>query len=255
MLETVVNRKPLKDEVFDVLHSRIIAGEYAAGSWLRQEEISSHLGVSMTPVREALDLLVSTGLAERVPYRGVRVLAPSSREILNSYGLRLLLEPTATYAAAVNASAEQVLQLRAILAESKELVTLDDMSRLRVLSRELHGGLVAASGNPLLHRSYVTALNTFPDWMLFEYLFRHPEILAESMREEYEEHAGIVEAVAGHNPALAAGCTIDHILNRGKELHTYLGIAYEEIRAAEDQVLPLLSKTIFPKHLFEEEST
>ncbi|MGZ6316095.1 MAG: GntR family transcriptional regulator, partial [Anaerolineales bacterium] len=83
-----VHRKPLKEEVFDVLHGRIIAGQYSAGEWLRQEEISSLLGVSMTPVREALDLLVSAGLAERVPYRGVRILEPSPKEILNSYGLR-----------------------------------------------------------------------------------------------------------------------------------------------------------------------
>ena len=74
-----VHRKPLKEEVFEILHGRIIAGQYSAGEWLRQEEISSQLGVSMTPVREALDLLVSSGLAERVPYRGVRILEPSTR--------------------------------------------------------------------------------------------------------------------------------------------------------------------------------
>ena len=64
-----VQRKPMKEQVYDVLHENILAGRYAAGAWLRQEEIASQLGVSMTPVREALDLLVSSGLAERVPFR------------------------------------------------------------------------------------------------------------------------------------------------------------------------------------------
>jgi DNA-binding GntR family transcriptional regulator len=96
-----VNRKPLKAEVFDVLHENILSGQYPAGSWLRQEEISKRLGVSMTPVREALDLLVSTGLAERVAYRGVRVLRPSSPDILDSYEMRLLLEGAGARAAAV----------------------------------------------------------------------------------------------------------------------------------------------------------
>ena len=50
------------------------------------------MGVSMTPVREALDLLVSTGLAERVPYRGVRVREMSAKDIADAYGLRLILE-------------------------------------------------------------------------------------------------------------------------------------------------------------------
>src|SRR5512135_2882142 len=148
MLETtVVHRKPLKEEVFEVLHGRIIAGQYSAGEWLRQEDISSQLGVSMTPVREALDLLVSAGLAERVPYRGVRVLEPSSREILNAYGMRILLESAAAYAAALNASAAQLARLRSIVVESRPLVKLAEMSRARVLSRQLHNEIAAASGN------------------------------------------------------------------------------------------------------------
>src|SRR5512142_375841 len=148
MLETAtLHRKPLKEEVFEVLHSRIIAGQYSAGEWLRQEEISSQMGVSMTPVREALDLLVSAGLAERVPYRGVRVLEPSTKEILNSYAMRLLLESAAVHAAACNVSGAQVAQLRAILEESRTLVKLKDMSRQRGLSRQLHGAIVAAAGN------------------------------------------------------------------------------------------------------------
>src|SRR5512143_141982 len=203
MLEAaLVHRKPLKEEVFEILHGRIVAGQYAAGEWLRQEDISSQLGVSMTPVREALDLLVSAGLAERVPYRGVRVLEPSSKEILNSYGMRLLLESAAVHAAAQNASGTQVAQLRAILEESRTLVELKDMSRQRVLSRQLHSAIVAASGNAQLHRVYTTVLNTFPDWMLYEYQFRHPELLDESMNGEYREHGAIVDAVAMHDPAL-----------------------------------------------------
>ncbi len=62
-----LRRKPIKDEIFNVLHERIVAGQYSPGQWLRQEDISSQLGVSMTPVREALDLLVSAGMAEESP--------------------------------------------------------------------------------------------------------------------------------------------------------------------------------------------
>ncbi len=47
----------------------------------------------------------------------------------------------------------------------------------RALSRELHSAIVAASGNRLLHRTYLTILNTFPDWMLYEHLYRQPELL------------------------------------------------------------------------------
>jgi len=251
---TTVHRKPLKEEVFEVLHGRIIAGQYSAGEWLRQEEISSQLGVSMTPVREALDLLVSAGLAERVPYRGVRILEPSNKEILNSYGLRLLLETAGVFGAARNISGTQVAELRALLRESRSLVKLDDMSRQRVLSRQLHGDIVAASGNAQLHRIYTTVLNIFPDWMLYEYIFRHPELLSESMKSEHREHSAIVDAVASHDSALAAERTIEHILNRGKELQTYLGIPRDLVQATENQILPLLTSRTMPRNLFQEES-
>ncbi len=255
MLETtVVHRKPLKEEVFEVLHGRIIAGQYSAGEWLRQEEISSQLGVSMTPVREALDLLVSAGLAERVPYRGVRILEPTNKEILSSYSMRLLLETAGVFGAALHISGGQVAHLRELLRESRSLVKLEDMSRQRVLSRQLHSGIVAASGNAQLHRMYSTVLNTFPDWMLYEYLFRHPELLGESMRTEFREHGAIVDAVATHNPAQAVERTIEHILNRGKELQMYLGIPREMVQAAEEQILPLLKGRTLPKNQYQEET-
>ncbi len=255
MLETTtVQRKSLRDEVFEVVHSRIIAGQYAAGEWLRQEEISSQLGVSMTPVREALDLLVSAGLAERVPYRGVRVLQPSTKEILNSYGMRLLLESAAVFAAAHAATPLQVAELRSILAESRSFVQLKDMSRQRVLSRQLHSAIVAASGNTQLHRIYITVLNTFPDWMLYEYLFRHPELLDESMNSEAREHAAIVEAVACHDPPQAVERTLEHLLKRGTELETYLGIPRDLVQATEAQVMPLIQSRSRHRNPFQEES-
>ena len=255
MLDTaIVHRKPLKDEVFEILHARIIAGQYSAGEWLRQEDISSQLGVSMTPVREALDLLVSAGLAERVPYRGVRVLEPSSKEILNSYGMRLLLESAAVYSAALGISGAQVAQLRSILEESRPLVRLNDMSRQRVLSRQLHGAIVAACGNAQLHRMYMTVLNTFPDWMLYEYLFRHPELLDQSIHADYCEHGAIVEALAAHDPRLAVQRTLEHLRNRGEELESFLGISHDLVKATEDRVLPLLARARTHPNLMEEES-
>ena len=85
----LIQKRPLKEDIFDVLHEKIISGTYKPGDWLRQDDIATQLGVSMTPVREALDLLVSAGLAERVPYRGVRVREMSTKDVVEAYGLRL----------------------------------------------------------------------------------------------------------------------------------------------------------------------
>ena len=243
MQETApILRKSMRDDVFNILHERIIAGHYSPGEWLRQDDISTQLGISMTPVREALNLLVSAGLAERIPYRGVRILQLSSQEIVDSYAMRLLLEGSAIYIAAFNISPVQISTLEKILRQNKSLVQLKDMTRERVLSRELHEAMVSASGNALLQKMYLNVLNTFPDWMLYKYLFHHPELLDKSISKEYQEHCGIVNALAEHQPELAIRRTIEHLTNRGRELENYLDIPGDLVRSKEAHILPLLTQ-------------
>src|SRR6187455_3197800 len=111
----IIQIRPLKEDIFDVLHEKIISGTYKPGDWLRQDDIATQLGVSMTPVREALDLLVSAGLAERVPYRGVRVREMSTKDVVEAYGLRLFLEALIAQEAARNITQEQVAALESTL--------------------------------------------------------------------------------------------------------------------------------------------
>jgi DNA-binding GntR family transcriptional regulator len=245
MLTETLPRRSLRDEVFDALHKRIIAGEARPGEWLRQEDVASQLGVSMTPVREALDQLVAAGLAERVPYRGVRVIELTHDEMLDAYGLRILLEPTAARLASGRcpepvegaATPRGVQDLKRLLAETFDLLRLEDMSRLRELSRQFHAQIVAMSGSPLLTRLYGIAAAKFPDWMLYEAMFRHPEALTESLRLEQNQHRAIVDAIAAHDADAAARAAREHILSLGKDLQTYLNIPHDLIRQKEQQFL------------------
>src|SRR6266542_2217044 len=166
-----IQKRPLKEDIFDVLHQKIISGAYKPGDWLRQEDIATQLGVSMTPVREALDLLVSTGLAERVPYRGVRVREMSAKDIADAYGLRLILEALTAREAAFHITAEQISDLEKIMAEMKKQVKLNEMPQERELSRKFHSLIAEASGNSLLIKLYAVVTNTFPDWLLYEAVF------------------------------------------------------------------------------------
>jgi len=222
-----LQRKSLKEEIFDVLHEKIIAGQAGPGEWLRQDDIATQLGVSMTPVREALDLLVSVGLAERVPYRGVRVPQLSADEIAEAYAMRLLLEGAGARAAALQWEQAQVDELKRILSRMKGLLSLDDMSTLRQLSRQFHQSVVAIGGNNMLDRLYEMVMNSFPDWMLYEYLFRHTDILENSLADEYQEHMDLVEAIEAGNADLAEQMAIAHIRGLGEDLETFLGISHE----------------------------
>ncbi|MCP4142047.1 MAG: GntR family transcriptional regulator [Chloroflexi bacterium] len=219
-----MQRKSLKEEIFDILHGKIIAGDVVPGAWLRQEEIASQLGVSMTPVREGLDLLVSVGLAERVPYRGVRVPQPSAEEIAEAYALRLLLEAAGARAAALNRKQAQVDELKRILFQMKGLLSLNDMSTLRQLSRQFHQAVISVGGNRSLEKLFETVMNSFPDWMLYEYLFRHTDLLEKSLADEYEEHIALVEAIEAGDADLAAQKAIAHIHKLGEDLVSFLDI-------------------------------
>ncbi len=243
---TTLQPRLLKGTIFELLHARIIAGQYAAGEWLRQEEIATQLGVSMTPVREALDLLVSAGLAERIPYRGVRVLQLTPEEIADSYYLRLLLECSAARAAAEAITQDQVEELHKLVEQMHGLVTLNDISSQRQLNRQFHMAIAAAAGMPLLTRTYETILNTFPDWMLYEYMFRHPELLASSLEQEYTEHLRLVQALAAHDPEQAVAQAANHIINRAGELETYLQIPAELLQVRQQQVRTLLGLQAIP---------
>jgi DNA-binding GntR family transcriptional regulator len=234
-----VQHSSLRDDVFQFLHSRIVAGKYARGEWLRQEEISAQLGVSQTPVREALDQLVSAGLAERVPYRGVRVLQLHKDEILDAYVMRLVLEIAAVHLAAQNFNASQIEALYAIVNQTRGMVTLDDISSQRQLNKKFHVSIVTAGGNALLTRMYEWVSNRFPDWMLYESIFRHPEILQSSLEREFQEHIAIADAIAAHDGDRASKKMIEHIRNLGKELVMLLDISDEVILEREQQIAPL----------------
>ena len=236
----LIQKRPLKEDIFDVLHEKIISGVYKPGDWLRQEDIATQLGVSMTPVREGLDLLVSAGIAERVPYRGVRVRELSTKDVVEAYGLRLLLEAVIAQEAAKHITNKQLASLEEILQEMKKHETLNEISNARRLSREFHSMIAETSRNDLLIKLYAVVSNAFPDWLLYEALYRKPEMLADSMAKTHQEHVSIVNALKKRDVDKAVQKSIEHVMESGKWLEDYQGIPGELLREKEEQVSPLM---------------
>jgi DNA-binding GntR family transcriptional regulator len=239
----LIQKRPLKEDIFDVLHDKIVSGKYKPGQWLRQDDIATQLGVSMTPVREAFDLLVSAGVAERVAYRGVRVREISTKDIVEAYGLRLYLEVMIAEEAARHITPEQVAGLERTIAEMKKHDDLKDVSIQRRLSREFHSAVADVTKNELLIKLYGVVSNAFPDWLLYEALFRYPEILQDSMTRMHAEHIAIVEALKKRDGLKAALKSVEHVMESGQWLVDYLNIPADLLREKEEQVLSLLKKT------------
>ncbi|HMV29309.1 MAG TPA: GntR family transcriptional regulator [Anaerolineales bacterium] len=238
-----LSHKPLKEEIYDALHRQIIAGRYGPGDWLRQEDIASQMGVSMTPVREALDLLVAKGIAERVPYRGVRVREMSPEDVVEAYGMRLFLEAMVARETALNITPEQVQKLENIMAEMDRHVELNEMPQERQLSREFHSAIAEASGNKLLVELYSIVSNAFPDWLLYEALYRQPELVSSSVSQTHDEHAAILNAFKKHDPDLAVKVSLEHVMESGRWLENYRNIPAKLLREKEKQVSHLIKKS------------
>jgi len=239
----LIQKRPLKEDIFDVLHEKIISGTYKPGQWLRQDDIATQLGVSMTPVREAFDLLVAAGLAERVPYRGVRVREMVTKDVVEAYGLRLILEAMIAKEAAKNITPGQLKSLEKMLAEMGKYHSLKDVSRIRQLSREFHSCIAEASNNDLLTKVYAVVSNAFPDWLLYEAIFRKPELLASSMEAMQQEHTAILDAFKKRNIEKAVQKSIEHLMESGKWLEEYLDVPTELLREKEAQVSFLLKNS------------
>lgn len=238
-----LTHKPLKEEIYDAIHRQIIAGKYAPGDWLRQEDIAGQMGVSMTPVREALDLLVAKGIAERVPYRGVRVREMSEKDVVEAYGMRLFLEAMIAKETALNITPEQIKNLETIMAEMDRHVELSEMPQERQLSREFHAAIAEASGNNLLIQLYSIVSNAFPDWLLYEALYRQPELVSGSVAQTHDEHAAILEAFKKHDPDTAVKVSLEHVMESGRWLENYRNIPAKLLREKEKQVSHLLKKS------------
>ena len=238
----LIQKRPLKEDIFDVLHEKIISGAYKPGDWLRQDDIATQLGVSMTPVREGLDLLVSAGLAERVPYRGVRVREMSTKDVVEAYGLRLVLEALIALEAAKNITPAQISGLEKLLDEMKTHDSLNKISSERQTSREFHAAIAEATKNDLLIKLYGVVTNAFPDWLLYEALFRYPELIADSMTNTYEEHVAIVNALKEGDTDQTVRKSIEHVMESGQWLQEYLDIPSEMLHEKEEQVSSLMKK-------------
>jgi DNA-binding GntR family transcriptional regulator len=129
-----------------------------------------------------------------------------------------------------------------MLGEMKQHNTLQAVSSERKSSREFHSAIAEATKNDLLIKLYAVVANAFPDWLLYEALYRYPELIADSMKSTYEEHVAIVEALKNGDADVAAKKSIEHLMESGKWLEEYLDIPAELLREKEEQVSFLMKK-------------
>jgi DNA-binding GntR family transcriptional regulator len=193
------------DRVYGAIREWIASGELERGSRVHQEDIAAELGVSRTPVREALRRLAAEGLVEMRTNRGARVADLSRETMLMPYEARLVIEPGAARLAAQRRLPASIAEMRAALRAQRRAI--GDIRRSFEANRRFHVALVAASGNEFLLR-FVENL-----WVarIGEAIYESQAETAEEMRRDAEEHERILTAIELGEAAQAEDLTRRHV--------------------------------------------
>jgi DNA-binding GntR family transcriptional regulator len=204
------------------LRELILDGDLRPGTRLGEVELADRLGVSRTPVREALSRLAAEGLVEVVPNRGARVATWTVAELEGVFELRASLEPQLTGFAVARATQHDVDALDELAARMLEVGTpgpRQDLDALVPLNRAFHDRLVALADHPALAAALAAAI--------------HPPIVLRnfhtydeaSLRRSLAHHAEIVAAIRAGDAEWAKAVMTAHICNARAVM----------VRAARDQ--------------------
>ncbi len=211
-------RPQLSDDVARVIRTRIFDGTYVAGTFIRLEQLAAELGISVTPVREALFALRAEGLISQQPRRGFLVLPVTGRDVTDVANVQAHVGGELAARAALNVTDEQFAELKEIQARLEEAYAGDDHERTVRLNHEFHRAINVAADSPKLAQlmSQITRYapeSVFPaieGWPA-QSIKHHRRIL--SARKRRDE--GLARAAMSEHLAAGAVPLIDHLTARG----------------------------------------
>jgi len=195
----------LANKVYLVLKAAILSLAYHPGEILRKREICETLGVSRSPVSEAVAILASEGLVKVIPKAGTYVSRFSMDEIREGAFLREALELAAVEHVAKSISAEQLEQLYLNLKEQEALVSGGDFDAFYIKDSEMHDLIMSFTGFKRLGQ-----LAEF-SWVQVNRA-RHLNLPSPGrIQDTIEEHRAIIDAIAAGDPEQARDATRGHL--------------------------------------------
>ncbi|GAA3842664.1 MULTISPECIES: GntR family transcriptional regulator [Amycolatopsis] len=235
-MRQIGNDANLAGKILDELKSAIVNGELVAGSLYSVHDLAERLGVSRTPVREALIQLAERGMVRFERNRGVRILQTSLHDLEEVFAIRLLLEVPATHRAVTQRTAAWVKELGAQLKAMRAAAEKRDEATFMAADRRFHEIINEASGNVRLAR-YIDSLRDMV-------LLRGASTVdtSRSLSDILAEHEEIFALIEAGKADEAAESMRAHLLNTARLL---IG---QEAAASGDPVPPVsLEWTGYPR--------
>ena len=203
---------PLRDVVFNTLRQAIIKGDLKPGERLLEIQLADKLGVSRTPVREAIRKLELEGLVTMVPRRGTTVLGITKKHLKDVLEIRSALEELALELACRRVTPEQyeeLVRLEALL-EAKQ--DSDNAFELSDIDEKFHEQIYQATNNPRL----IQLLANLREQM---YRFRLEYMKAKDKRPRLiQEHQQIIKALKNNDSKAGRKAIYDHIVNQANAI-------------------------------------
>ncbi len=201
----VTDLRPIRDIVHEKLRTAIMRGHLASGERLFDTQLAKQLGVSRTPVREALRMLEQEALIVVTPRRGTIVCSLKQEDAIEIYNIRSVLEGLALRLAAENITALEVAELRAKLEKMRPLP--EYLGGYMVVHAEFNSILIKASRSPRIEQlvgSFTGQLRNLRGISL-----------ATPLRQAlaWKEHCAIVDAVEARDAELAELLARRHVEN------------------------------------------
>lgn len=210
-LQAFQERKSLGEHVFDSLKQAIIRGKISPNEWLVESHIAETLGISRTPVREAIHKLEREGLIERQPRGGFTVLGLNRNDIEETFGLRGLLEGYAARLAALKHEADELKLLEKKIDEFQRALDLNKMDLLPAINTEFHDLLYGLSKSPKL----ITMINGLRDQ-----IYRYREMILKQQTFAMTsnlDHKKMLKYIQKRDAQSAERVVKEHIL-RGRKM-------------------------------------
>jgi len=205
-----LKRENLGNQVFEQVKEIIVRGEIPAGKRMIESEIAASMGISRTPVREAVHKLEAEGLLQPLPRGGYVVRGLSLPDIEETFEIRSILESFAAYLAANRHSSKEILPLEKKMEEFQRYLDRDDLKELTRINTEFHEFLYALSRSQRL----IKMIYDLRD----EIYFLRKIILnsVDMARLSNKDHREIIKAIKKREAKKVERLVRDHIL-RGKE--------------------------------------
>jgi DNA-binding GntR family transcriptional regulator len=233
----------LVDDLADRIHTRVLVGEYAVGTWLRQEALATEFGVSRTPVREALRKLQAASVVDVIPHRGALVRAPTAIDIREAYLIRGELEGLGAEIAAGRIQEEGLRRLREAedafrVAVPKLLETARDAQKdviadgpWDVANLRFHRAISDASGIGRLAPLVADLRKAFPRNLAWAALADEPSLL----EDDITQHARIRAAIERRDAPAARRWMTDHCRRTGELVAAWFERNYPPEEGAVDE--------------------